>query len=364
MKRIQVTIFCHTNSEHVAQLYAGFGELEAQGKIDVRWVISQSNPSPYQQPILEIELNGRWRIAYDQADTYELIPERVDLQAVDLLFKRSYRPDYLRQQPFGDKVMPTGLNYFVVSRYDRGFRRALAAQNKPDKLKLLLKQVHFLARMKRMSNSVFDCRIENFEAPPLYDPEPSILFAARLWKPHRVQRDELKSERDTINARRIDIVRCLRQEFGSRFIGGIIPDEYSRQIAADALLTDPHLSYRKSYLDLVRHASVCIATRGLLESTGWKFAEYIAASRAIVSEANANPIYGGLEEGRHYLGFNTVEECIEQVRRLIRDSALRYEMMKQNMLYYRAYLRPDALVMNTLVDALARLNGASEPARI
>jgi hypothetical protein len=97
---------------------------------------------------------------------------------------------------------------------------------------------------------------------------------------------------------------------------------------------------------------VCIATRGLLDSTGWKFAEYLAKGRAIVSEPMRFEATGDLREGQNYITFSTPEECVNGVDRLLADSAYRNGMMAENQRYFSAYVRPEAIVMNSLATAI------------
>jgi hypothetical protein len=98
---------------------------------------------------------------------------------------------------------------------------------------------------------------------------------------------------------------------------------------------------------------------GLHQSIGWKFAEYVAASKAIVSETLHYDVPGAFGEGRNYLSFRTPEECVEAVSRLIRDDRLRQMIMRNNWNYYRRHVRPDRLVLGSLMAAAGRALPAS-----
>jgi hypothetical protein len=104
-------------------------------------------------------------------------------------------------------------------------------------------------------------------------------------------------------------------------------------------------------MKLLRQYPIGIATTGLFNSIGWKFAEYIGFSRAIVSE-KLNFEAPGLESGKHYLGFTTLDECVEAVSTLMNDKDLCAQMMIRNHEYYQTYLRPDRMVWNALSTAL------------
>jgi hypothetical protein len=101
------------------------------------------------------------------------------------------------------------------------------------------------------------------------------------------------------------------------------------------------------------HASeICITSRGLRDSNGWRLAEYVAAARAIVAEHPRVEVPGCFADGTNYLGFDTVERCVANVRHLFDDPEARLSMMRANHEYYTRYVRPDALVSRSLEVAL------------
>ena len=102
----------------------------------------------------------------------------------------------------------------------------------------------------------------------------------------------------------------------------------------------------------MRHSDVGVATSGLRGSNSWKLGEYVAASRAVVSETLYQEVPGGFEPGRNFVVFETPQECAEAVEGLLADSCRRRRMMEANREYYRRSLRPDALVWNTLQRVL------------
>ena len=64
-------------------------------------------------------------------------------------------------------------------------------------------------------------------------------------------------------------------------------------------------------------------------------------------------VTGSLEEGQNYLEFQTPEDCLENVLKLFKSEELRHYLMTNNAKYYHAYLRPDALILKTLLIALS-----------
>jgi hypothetical protein len=59
-----------------------------------------------------------------------------------------------------------------------------------------------------------------------------------------------------------------------------------------------------------------------------------------------------LQQGKHYLEFSDPENCVKNATRLFSDKALRDSIMTNNAKYFHAYMRPDVLVLNSLLTAL------------
>jgi hypothetical protein len=116
---------------------------------------------------------------------------------------------------------------------------------------------------------------------------------------------------------------------------------------------------KRRFMALVKASPICIATTGLILSTGWRFGEYVAASRAIVSEKLHDVLPGPFRTPDNYLEFCTVAELIGAVGKLVENRAALQTMMWNNYSYYRTYGRPDSLVLNALLRALACIAGAS-----
>lgn len=295
--KIHVTLYCNSNSMHLAQLYTGFGELQKRGVVDCNWIIHRGvSYNPYTTPYLKIQLNQELTILYDETDDFH-IPESMGFSGIDLLFKRSFNPEYVKNHPHKAKILPLGLNYYVVGNHDARLRRILYARNDLQKLKGLLKELGRLARWIPIHTTLSGAAIERFESVPQYTSEPAVLFMAQVWRPSRVKTDELKHDREQINEMRSSLIRRLRKEFGTRFIGGLIPNDYALANYADCLVPDVKMTTKKNFMQLVQQIPICVATTGLVGSIGYKFAEYIAAARAIVAESNTNQVYGPFEGG-------------------------------------------------------------------
>jgi len=159
---------------------------------------------------------------------------------------------------------------------------------------------------------------------------------------------EKEAERHDINEMRARTISTLRRELGARFIGGFVRSEYSMWTYPGLLLPDDSVSMKRNYISLLREFPICIATTGLHGSIGWKLAEYVAFSKAIVSEKLRFTVPHGFVAGSNYLEFESTEECLDRVRALLANDTLRRGIMMRNWEYYNTFLAPELLVAETL----------------
>jgi hypothetical protein len=85
----------------------------------------------------------------------------------------------------------------------------------------------------------------------------------------------------------------------------------------------------------VKQADVCIATRGLFGSNGYKLGEYLAASRAVISERMTYMVPGDFAEQQNYIAFDHPKQCAQHAEELISDRARIYAMQAHNYKYSR-----------------------------
>jgi hypothetical protein len=107
----------------------------------------------------------------------------------------------------------------------------------------------------------------------------------------------------------------------------------------------------------LRSHPICVATTGLHGSIGWKLGEYVAFSKAIVSEKLVFGVPGDFAPEKHYIEFSSPEGCVEAAVRLVENRDLRARLMSNNAAYYRKYVRPDSLINNALTVALGTSYG-------
>lgn len=246
----------------------------------------------------------------------------------------------------GAKVFPLGLNYQVTSDERDEFQLQRAAfYSGKDKLKALIKGFH----LKTLGETE---RLDNMQSYPQFDSPPKCLFMARVWDTNLIP-DKTKQETvEQLNENRAECVRRLRKQFGENFFGGLAHEDYAVKYFKDCLLPDGNLSNKRQYLEILQNYPICVTTVGLNNSNGWKLGEYVAFSKAIVTEPLKFQVTGDFRNEINYLEFDTAENSVEAVARLFEDKDLRLKMMMNNYLYYQSYLKPDALILNSLAIVL------------
>ncbi|CAG5086039.1 Putative uncharacterized protein [Thermobacillus xylanilyticus] len=345
-------------SQHLYQIIAGFELLARHGVIEL--VIERQAKGACAEPIpvnmLEVTLNREIRLLYDLNDGYDNLveePERLYgplLRRYDICFKRSFSAVRNARLTHGEKICPLGLNYMVTIPG--------SVAHWPMPLDHPIEKMKKLIRMLPLTVHYYGWyTVEKFEDEPRPEEPPRVLFMARMWdvrgdSPDMHLPETKREERHYINEQRARTIRLCREAFGSLFHGGVAPTPFAAEHYPDLVIADRREVSRRAYLKRMKRSSICIATMGLHQSIGWKFAEYVAASKAIVTETLHYEVPGVFGENRNYLSFRTPEECVEAVARLIRDERLRMHLMQNNYNYYRRHVRPDRLVLNSLMAAV------------
>jgi hypothetical protein len=360
LSAISCRLLYRSASLHLQQLYTGFCLLRASGFVRVaqqrrRSPVRYLNDAPHlsgaEHAHLDAVLEGKLRVHFDTHDAQEIALG--ELESCDVYFKRSYLPAVIESLPVSQrsKVRPLGLNYCVLPdipdslRVQRGFglsglsRRTLGA----------LKQAFDTG-----NRFGFQPRQRLLESAPDLAAAPNVLFLVAAYDPHDdpTRSEDKSAERASLNEARARCIRLLRDALGPRFTGGFSRSRYTERTYPDLIW--PGAAAQENYLRVLKTFPICVASTGLHGSTGWKLAEYIAFSKAVVSEPLVYEVPGGFASGRNYIKFSSPEECVHAAIRLIEDAGLRRQIMQNNAAYYRDYLRPDVLVKNALLTALGR----------
>lgn len=348
-------IVYYSRQDSVSRLITGFNLLKRQGIIDVDF---KENIENYRRipsaNIIEMELDNKL-IAFDMGDRWALCDDAgIDyLQRVDGYFARDYsnKVDIVTPLIFtdNDKVKPFGFNYYVTFKGN-----PLEQVNN-----IRARFVKTVKDITRYSTCMYP---EYFEQKADWkEKDLKIIFMARLWDTMQIDLDTdlprdvydyrvyMFEERTRINKSRTEIMRKLKKEYGPGFIGGIYRDSFSEKYCPD-LIVPKELTRKKAYLDQMKKADICIGTMGLHRSIGWKIGEYIAAARAIVAERFEYIVPGNFDDGKHYIPYDTADECCEAVSNLYENPALVYEMKRANEEYYLNYLKVERQLLNAFKE--------------
>jgi hypothetical protein len=353
---MQPSIRCklvYKNSPHLQQIYAGFARLQALGIIDLLVEEPASDPQLGRQPILYATIDDRFNVVYDALDGLNWIPGTVEENLAffqktfhaDFYFKRSFDRRLTEMALSECRVLPLGLNYHVRSE------RLLVRLPIKENLRAMVRNNAFASKILGLKNEEMGLPPEDYEYFPIIGSETKILFLTRIWNPADFETDRRKVEIEAINQSRVSAIKTCQKEFGKAFCGGLTDDGFARNYAG-SLVAPVSLTNKRHYLELVRSHAVCIATTGLHGSTGWKFSEYVAAARGIVTEPLRYEVPGDFKSEQNYLEFTNEDELIAGISDLVRNRRALVTMMQYNARYYNNYLRPENLVFNTLLRVL------------
>lgn len=310
---------------HLCSVLTGFIMLEKQGKL--RLSINGDAELP-QKGLLEVLIDDK-RLAYDMMDGYNYTSEKEIndyITTCDFYFKRSFS-DELNKRIFSQnesKIYKWGFNYLATCAENKFFN--------DDPSKRVIETVNFFRGRKSLKYFTYD----KFEREPDYTADPQILFMTRLWDRSQTSEKNI----DEINLMRIELVKELKKEYPKNSVCGIYDNELARKICPELILPEKFTN-RKNYIEIMKNSDICIASTGLHGSIGWKTGEYIAASRAIISEKPNYEVTGDFEIGKNFLEFENVDECMKHIDFLVNNPEKIYEMKKRNHEYYQNYLRPD-----------------------
>lgn len=355
--KLKCELIVNSDVEHLRQIYAGFSALHRQGFLRLKQTIPHEflqNKSDadrwlnYKFFNAKVILNEKITVIYDAHD-WNWIDEEI-LSEADFYFKRSYDEKFVSQLKDGKKVFPLGLNYQVTNNERDEFQMQRSAfYSGKDRIKAFIKGLHLGSKSETE-------QLGNMESYPQFDLPPKILFMARAWDPNLIENKTRKEVVEQLNEIRAECVRRLRKEFGVNFFGGLAHEDYAVKHFKDCLLPDGNLSNKRKYLKILKDCPICVTTVGLNDSNGWKLGEYVAFSKAIVTEPLQFKVTGDFRNEANYLEFITPQEVVKSAARLFEDKNLRSAMMMNNYRYYQSYLKPDSLILNSLSTVFQRTN--------
>ena len=364
----EVSIYLASQEQHLSQICVGYKLLENKGIIKFKEIklFPELKKVYHFAPIMEVILNNKI-IAYDLSDGYQnILKEAIfdqSINHVDLYYKRSYDINRHTNLINKSKIKPLGLNY-QCSCKNNPFLNI-----NPEKRGVLnkLKDQYYKMRSYQTFYKKIDYSL--FEHNKHYK-HYKLLFLCRLWdlksiSPESIQKNypylsyqESKNEANRIihetnllNQQRIEIVRGLKKEFKDSFIGGIENSPFSIKQAHDLVVSSSY-SNKFSYMQQVKNNIIGISSVGLHQSIGWKFAEYVVAGRAILSDTLNYSLPGNFLKDNNYMEYSTIDDLINKAHNLLSNIDYIHFIESNNWNYYNKYLRPDQLVYNTIKSIL------------
>ena len=176
--------------------------------------------------------------------------------------------------------------------------------------------------------------------------EPLVFFATRVYGPDEAPH---AADRETVNIRRVSLIRALRSRFGDRYVGGLRPTSHALDRYPDCVYRVE--DNRTWHHTTGKRALVHVNSMGLHGSTGWKFAEALAQQSCLVTEPTLDVLPVPVVDGLHCLNFSTVESCIPHCASLLADPARADALRRAGKDYYLASVQPAALMQSLLYRA-------------
>jgi hypothetical protein len=341
-------IILYSNALHSQQLLTGFELLRKSGLIEIEKVTYKplGKGNFFGEPFVKV-LVGNKVVLYDSADSHYLTENNILLNGVTTYFKRSFRKEGYSNTPF--LVLPLGLNYLVYSDFKSNFLYAQlrASFHQKNLLHFIATRMKIVSEYFGVNSSVSNCHYTKMY--DYYDTSKSnkIIYNTRLWNPENARSNEERDKRILLNSRRIDFVSELKNHFGSNYVGGIFPDEYSRGNAPSDILIQNLDTYKKSgYLDLLRECRIGISVNGE-HSAGWAIGEYVAFGLGVVCDPITIELPGNFEKNKNFIEVRSASELIEACNLLMSDEVLLENMISNNYQYYFSNLMPEALILST-----------------
>ena len=166
-----------------------------------------------------------------------------------------------------------------------------------------------------------------------------------------MENKQKEEEREKINKFRIECIEALRKSYPDKVLVGVKDSIYDQMVAKQYILPK-NITKKDNFISIMQSTNICICTKGLHNSNGWRLAEAIASSKCIVTEPLYNEVTGKFEKDKNYYEFRTPEELVEIIGELINNKKKILDMMNKNYEYYNNYLRPDVLILNTIREFL------------
>ena len=322
----KVVLYFNSLSPAFSQLITGLEILKERQEITLEYRLDLFS---YPVHIFKIDFNGL-SVFFDMADNSDInkkVLDESDFYVKRMLLKSDFEKN--------EKLIPFGFNYSVL--VPNSFMKSLFLRDKR-LWKYSLKYFKSISKIAGINDSLANNNLNNMSAEP--SGNNRIIFRSRLWDPDRNDTSWKKEERKLLNKQRIELNRNLKNKYPDFFTGGINRDYFSEKQCPDLLLSKREY-HKGNYLKTLKNSGIGIVNKGLEDSIGWKLGEYVAHSLAIITTPiEKYKLLGEFLEGKNYLAFDNLNECLEKAELLFSNESLRNTMQEENWKYYLDYLHP------------------------
>ena len=376
MPKYTVIIYTPQELNHSSFVQTGLFELEKLGFVKLKIKLC-TNKYLGRYVVVGDKVNEQINQAYPKSSYYKLIDNgtkkeitfSADLydfsnhfsiatyNTCDYVFKRNFESSSVNKLPkdYQEKIVPLGLTFGVHSEYKRKdwlFFIGLLLSNLKVNYKfdrILFKRVkgtfeRQVKHWKFIKTSRKIIRFSNFKKAD----KNTIFFQTRCFL--------YDTDTDVINIheQRYRIIKLLKKEFPNYFLGGFIPSDIANNKYADALSNVP--SAPELYLDALKNSKIVIYTRGLANSPAWKMAEYLSQGKVIIAERLTAELPVPLQHGKEVLFFDTDDELVENIKKVLADESLCKELSENARKYFEAHVHPAKNVKRILDIMITKLN--------
>lgn len=275
------------------------------------------------------------------------------LANADVVYKRSYNSAVIKHLPkaYQEKLKPFGLTYPVKGEWAKNiklyrlsvFLSNVMAHWKWDKA--------ILSRWFSIRKDIYK-QAEHFEKNILPESSfcPSANTTGKIFYQKRFFEDERDEDTLQIHQNRYELVKVLRNQYQSRFVGGLAKSKLVTAKYSDAL---SNIATPQEFMQALEECKIAVYTRGLVHSTGWTLAEYMAKEKVIIAERLYNELPEPLIHGQHVLFFSTPQEVIELIKALDDDAHLSRQLSDNARKYFEMYVLPERRAVTIIKDILA-----------
>ncbi|HEX7360719.1 MAG TPA: glycosyltransferase [Bryobacteraceae bacterium] len=343
----------HWSSYFFCGLYQLLNERLLSVRFKPRLSLSPTEVFATAVEVTDDELQRTKKLVFDWRDNADLLCLR-KLADCDMYFKRNLIPDVTYPAcpaEYRTKLRPAGLSFAVRTIRERPLWAqmigGLCCREEP------LFSSSPSASLRRLYKSIRGpVNVRSFLQIDEFEKQASVADDRILYQARAYDADESTRPGDTreVTQSRADIIRRLKAELPQHFCGGFTRTPYTERHFADYVSAESSFD-QSAYCTLARSCSICIYTRGLRDSPGFKLGEYLAGGKCIIAERIATVLPTPLIHGTHLLYFDTVEGLLEQCRAVLANHDLRDGLSRGALAYYRSEVAPRRRVLSMLAEA-------------